>query len=331
MTSERKSFLISLSAHIAVVGAIAGFGFFSSLAGTPEEFSPNDDIVLILGDDPNKDAGLVDRERGAAKGTADGKINDPREAGGNDEKEEEIIDEDFEDNSELEEIIRQNEEALKAAQAAEAAAREQAKEQAKPVPAPPKKPAPTTKKTPPKKTDSKKNNGSGPKKVNINQHRKKNGGNAKNSGGKSRVPVKIKVGSVGDGNGSGTGAGKGGKSGGVFGRPDGTGENGGDGGRRIGDARVAYCGEIDARFTQFFNQLYPTAQLELTGTVFVDVRFSVDANGNVKFLEVVGSSNPSIRKFIDRVFKTAFPSRFKKPPENKGFNGKLEKIKFGVG
>lgn len=331
MTSERKSFLISLSAHIAVVGAIAGFGFFSSLAGTPEEFSPNDDIVLILGDDPNKDAGLVDRERGAAKGTADGKINDPREAGGNDENEEEIIDEDFEDNSELEEIIRQNEEALKAAQAAEVAAREQAKEQAKPVPAPPKKPASTTKKTPPKKTDSKKNNGSGPKKVNINQHRKKNGGNAKNSGGKSRVPVKIKVGSVGDGNGSGTGASKGGKSGGVFGRPDGTGENGGDGGRRIGDARVAYCGEIDARFTQFFNQLYPTAQLELTGTVFVDVRFSVDANGNVKFLEVVGSSNPSIRKFIDRVFKTAFPSRFKKPPENKGFNGKLEKIKFGVG
>ena len=65
--------------------------------------------------------------------------------------------------------------------------------------------------------------------------------------------------------------------------------------------------------------------------IFPRISQRTSPRGNVKFLEVIGSNNPSIRKFIDRVFKTAFPSRFKKPPENKGFNGKLEKIKFGVG
>ncbi|MCR5183847.1 MAG: hypothetical protein K6B46_04010 [Opitutales bacterium] len=317
MTGEQKSFLISLGAHAALIGSFVLFGAFEAVN---EDFSSNSDIVLILGDDPNKDAGLVDRERGAAKGTADGKINDPRES---------EPDHKFADNSLLEEIIRQNEQEALAAQ--EVQKNEESVKQPPRV-ADNKK---SDKKSSEKKQDKTKNTAKsdkGPKRVNINNHResvKNNGGNAKSGNGAARVPVKISTGTIGGRGASGTQNGK--SSGGVFGRPDGIGENGGDGGKRIGDARVAYCNEIDQRFTTFFRDLYPSAQLELTETLFVDVRFSVDARGNVKLLEVIGNKNPSVHKFIEKVFKAAFSTRFKTPPENKAFTGKLERIEFRVG
>ena len=51
-------------------------------------------------------------------------------------------------------------------------------------------------------------------------------------------------------------------------------------------------------------------------------------NGEIRFLEIEGSSNPQIRECIRKAFALAFPSRFQRPPNGDAFTGRLDGIEF---
>ena len=63
-------------------------------------------------------------------------------------------------------------------------------------------------------------------------------------------------------------------------------------------------------------------------SVDFNLRFSVGKNGEIRFLEIEGSSNPQIRECIRKAFARAFPSRFQRPPNGDAFTGRLDGIEF---
>lgn len=292
---------LSVAVHVLALGALL------LMAREDDTVSPSaaDPILLMLGgEDPNKDAGLVGRERGVARGTQDGNLFDPGEFS----------------QEKLDALKRQNErlaaeeaaqaererraaEAVAKKAAEEKSARERAKqEQAKPKPAPGKpandKPA------------------SAGKKVSISEilkTRKPAGGNANppkgRASGKRITDVRV-------------GGGK------PFGASNGTGGNGGDGGSRVANAQMLYVEAVNARFKIHFENVVAQNPPSIPQSVSVDVRFSVGKNGEIRFLEIEGSDNAQIRECIRKAFKLAFPSRFQRPPNGESFTGRLNNVRF---
>lgn len=313
-SSSASGFTFGIAVHAVALGALLVFGG----EATDITSSSADPILLMLGgDDPNKDAGLVGRERGVARGTQDGKLFDP--GAFSQERLNELTEQNKRLAAEEAAAERAQQEAEEAARkAAEQAAREKAareraaREAAAREAAKPKPPS--------------RNNNSGGKpsaeKVDIrtlvkNQNR--------GSGNKPKN------------NQSGRGSGKrisdvrvAGGGGDVLGKPDGTGGNGGDGGSRVADARELYVEAVKQRFNIHFENVVAQNPVSIPDSVTIDARFSVDANGNIRFLEVIGSNDPQIRDRVRKTFERAFPSRFQRPPNGAAFTGRLKRITFSV-
>ncbi len=301
---------VAVALHAIALGVL----LFAGTEETPVNASDADPILLMLGgEDPNKDAGLVGRERGIARGTQDGKIPEPNGTS--------RLDDIRESNERLarEEAAaaqRAAEEAAKQARAAAEAARQKAAKEAA---------AKTPTKNPPPKPS-----GSGAKSSGetvdisklVQSNRDKglynNSGtsNSKPSGSGRKGPKigEVKVGRVGGGS--------------VLGRLDGTGGNGGDGGKRVADARMTYVEAVRARFVVHFENVVAQNQPSIQNSLSVNARFSVGKNGEIRFLEIEGSNNPQIRECIRKAFARAFPSRFQRPPNGDAFTGRLDGIEF---
>ncbi|MGN0834412.1 MAG: hypothetical protein ACI4QA_01090 [Candidatus Spyradosoma sp.] len=316
---------VALAVHALALGALLLIGGEND-ATAPSDADP---ILLMLGgDDPDKDAGLVGRERGPARGTEDGDLFNPGEF-----------------SRERLEALREENERLAAeeeAQAAEAAARAEreraaaekaAREQAAREKAAAEKAARerAAAEAAQKKAEAAKNaaaakNSGDAKKVDIRQIVKNNRKNAassgKNPGGKSsggNAPGR-RVGEVKVGGGNGK----------AFGTVDGTGGNGGDGGARVADARALYVKAVLKRFEIFFDDVVAQEPLSIPSSITVDVRFTVDARGNVRFLDVVGSTEAQVRARVEKIFRLAFPKPFQPPPGGDPFTGRLNGISFVV-
>lgn len=318
---------VALAVHALALGALLLLGGEND-AATPSDADP---ILLMLGgDDPDKDAGLVGRERGPARGTEDGDPFDSEEFSKRlealrEENERLVAEEEAQAAAAAEAAARAERERAEAAEkaareqaarekaAAEKAARERAAEAAK-------KKAETA-----KNAAAAKNSGDA-KKVDIRQlvkNNRKNGGSGKNPGGRSsggNAPGKrvgeVKVGGGGNGK--------------AFGTVDGTGGNGGDGGARVADARALYVKAVLKRFEIFFDDVVAQEPLSIPSSITVDVRFTVDARGNVRFLDVVGSSEAQVRARVEKIFRLAFPKPFQPPPDGDPFTGRLNGVSFVV-
>ncbi|MGF0069598.1 hypothetical protein [Candidatus Spyradosoma sp. SGI.093] len=315
---------VALAVHALALGALLLIGGEND-AATPSDADP---ILLMLGgDDPDKDAGLAGRERGPARGTEDGDPFDSEE-----------FSKRLEALREENERLVAEEEAQAAAAAAEAAARAEreraeaaekaAREKAAAEKAARERAAAEAAK---KKAEAAKNaaaakNSGDAKKVDIRQlvkNNRKNGGSGKNPGGRSsggNAPGKrvgeVKVGGGGNGK--------------AFGTVDGTGGNGGDGGARVADARALYVKAVLKRFEIFFDDVVAQEPLSIPSSITVDVRFTVDARGNVRFLDVVGSSEAQVRARVEKIFRLAFPKPFQPPPGGDPFTGRLNGVSFVV-
>ena len=315
---------VAVALHAIALGVL----LFAGAEETAVSASDADPILLMLGgEDPNKDAGLVGRERGVARGTQGGKIVDPA----NDTSRLDAIRESNERLAQEEAAAAQRaaEEAAKRAQAeAERRQREQAaaeaarQKAAREAAAKPKTPAPTKQPTKPNASGTKPSGGTVDISKLVQSNRNKglynNSGseNTKPSGGNGKGAKigEVKVGGVGGGS--------------VLGRPDGTGENGGDGGKRVADARMTYVEAVRARFVVHFENVVAQNPPSIPSSVSVNARFSVGKNGEIRFLEIEGSSNPQIRECIRKAFALAFPSRFQRPPNGDAFTGRLDGIEF---
>lgn len=315
---------VALAVHALALGALLLIGGEND-AATPSDADP---ILLMLGgDDPDKDAGLAGRERGPARGTEDGDPFDSEE-----------FSKRLKALREENERLVAEEEAQAAAAAAEAAARAEreraeaaekaAREKAAAEKAARERAAAEAAK---KKAEAAKNaaaakNSGDAKKVDIRQlvkNNRKNGGSGKNPGGRSsggNAPGKrvgeVKVGGGGNGK--------------AFGTVDGTGGNGGDGGARVADARALYVKAVLKRFEIFFDDVVAKEPLSIPSSITVDVRFTVDARGNVRFLDVVGSADDQVRARVEKIFRLAFPEPFKPPPGGEPFTGRLKGVSFLV-
>lgn len=312
---------VAVALHAIALGVL----LFAGAEETAVSASDADPILLMLGgEDPNKDAGLVGRERGVARGTQDGKIVDPA----TDTSRLNAIRESNERLAQEEAAAAQRaaEEAAKQAQAeAERRQREQAaaeaarQKAAREAAVKPKPPATPTK---PNSSGTKPSGGTVDISKLVQSNRSKGlynntgSGNRKPSGGSGKgVKIgEVKVGRVGGGS--------------VLGRPDGTGGNGGDGGKRVADARMTYVEAVRARFVVHFEDVVAQNQPSIPNSVSVNARFSVGKNGEIRFLEIEGSSNPQIRECIRKAFARAFPSRFQRPPNGDAFTGRLDGIEF---
>lgn len=302
---------VSVAVHALALGA------FLLMAQEDEAVSPSaaDPILLMLGgEDPNKDAGLVGRERGVARGTQDGNLFDPGEFS------REQLDALKQQNERLAaEEAAQAERERRAAEAAakkaaeEKAARERAKrEQAKSNP----KPAPGKPSSERKSSGGSTEKKSDAKKVSISEILK-----TRNSGGGNATPSKggnfgKRITNVRVGNGK------------PFGTASGTGGNGGDGGKRVANEQMLYVEAVNARFKIHFENVVAQNPPSIPQSVSVDVRFSVGKNGEIRFLEIEGSDNAQIRECIRKTFKLAFPSRFQRPPNGESFTGRLNNVRF---
>lgn len=319
---------VALAVHALALGALLLLGGEND-AATPSDADP---ILLMLGgDDPDKDAGLVGRERGPARGTEDGDPFDSEEFSKRlkalrEENERLVAEEEAQAAAAAEAAARAERER---AEAAEKAAREQAaREKAAAEKAARERAAAEAAK---KKAETAKNaaaakNSGDAKKVDIRQlvkNNRKNGGSGKNPGGRSsggNAPGKrvgeVKVGGGGNGK--------------VFGTVDGMGGNGGDGGARVADARALYVKAVLKRFEIFFDDVVAQEPLSIPSSITVDVRFTVDARGNVRFLDVVGSSEAQVRARVEKIFRLAFPKPFQPPPGGDPFTGRLNGVSFVV-
>lgn len=318
---------VALAVHALALGALLLIGGEND-AATPSDADPI--LLMLAGDDPDKDAGLVGRERGPARGTEDGDLFDPGEFS----------------RERLEKIREENErlaaeEEAQAAAAAEAAARAEreraAEEKAAREKAAREKTAAekaarerAAAEAAAKKAEAAKNaaaakNAGDAKKVDIRRlvnNNRKNGASGKSSGGKS---------SGGKASGKRVGEVKvGGGNGKAFGTVDGTGGNGGDGGARVADARALYVKAVLKRFERFFDEVVSKEPLSIPSSITVDVRFTVDARGNVRFLDVVGSPDDQVRARVEKIFRLAFPEPFKPPPGGEPFTGRLNGVSFLV-
>lgn len=318
---------VALAVHALALGALLLLGGEND-AATPSDADPI--LLMLAGDDPDKDAGLVGRERGPARGTEDGDPFDSEEFSKRlealREENERLVAEEEAQAAAAEAAARAERER---AEAAEKAAREQAaREKAAAEKAARERAAAEAAK---KKAETAKNaaaakNSGDAKKVDIRQlvkNNRKNGGSGKNPGGRStggNVPGKrvgeVKVGGGGNGKVSGT--------------VDGTGGNGGDGGARVADARALYVKAVLKRFEIFFDDVVAQEPLSIPSSITVDVRFTVDARGNVRFLDVVGSSEAQVRARVEKIFRLAFPKPFQPPPDGDPFTGRLNGVSFVV-
>ena len=318
---------VALAVHALALGALLLIGGEND-AATPSDADPI--LLMLAGDDPDKDAGLVGRERGPARGTEDGDPFDSEEFSKRlealrEENERLVAEEEAQAAAAAEAAARAERER---AEAAEKAAREQeAREKAAAEKAARERAAEAAK----KKAEAAKNaaaakNSGDAKKVDIRQlvkNNRKNGGSGKNPGGRSsggNAPGKrvgeVKVGGGGNGK--------------AFGTVDGTGGNGGDGGARVADARALYVKAVLKRFEIFFDDVVAQEPLSIPSSITVDVRFTVDARGNVRFLDVVGSSEAQVRARVEKIFRLAFPKPFQPPPGGDPFTGRLNGVSFVV-
>lgn len=319
---------VALAVHALALGALLLIGGEND-AATPSDADPI--LLMLAGDDPDKDAGLVGRERGPARGTEDGDPFDSEEFSKRlkelrEENERLVAEEEAQAAAAAEAAARAERER---AEAAEKAAREQAaREKAAAEKAARERAAAEAAK---KKAETAKNaaaakNSGDAKKVDIRQlvkNNRKNGGSGKTSGGRSsggNAPGKrvgeVKVGGGGNGK--------------AFGTVDGTGGNGGDGGARVADARALYVKAVLKRFEIFFDDVVAQEPLSIPSSITVDVRFTVDARGNVRFLDVVGSSEAQVRARVEKIFRLAFPKPFQPPPGGDPFTGRLNGVSFVV-
>ena len=316
--------VVALAVHALALGALLLVGGEND-AATPSDADP---ILLMLGgDDPDKDAGLVGHERGPARGTEDGDPFDSEEFSKRlealrEENERLVAEEEAQAAAAARAERERAEAAEKAAReqaarekaAAEKAARERAAAEA------------AQKKAKTAKNAAAAKNSGDAKKVDIRQlvkNNRKNGGSGKNPGGRSsggNAPGKrvgeVKVGGGGNGK--------------AFGTVDGTGGNGGDGGARVADARALYVKAVLKRFERFFDDVVAQEPLSIPSSITVDVRFTVDARGNVRFLDVVGSSEAQVRARVEKIFRLAFPKPFQPPPGGDPFTGRLNGVSFVV-
>ncbi len=310
-----------LCSAVALHAVVLGMLLFAGTEETAVSASDADPILLMLGgEDPNKDAGLVGRERGVARGTEDGTIPEPdndtsrldaiREANERLAQEEAAAAE-----RAAEEAARQAKaeaERRQREQAAAEAARQKAEQEARNKPK-------SANATPPANKPS---GGSVDIRSLVRNNRDKGLYNKTNTTASSRrgngnKPVRIgevRVGRVGSGS--------------VLGKPNGTGGNGGDGGKRVADARMAYVEAVRERFIVHFENVVAQNPPLLPNAVSVDARFSVSKSGEIRFLEIDGSNNSQIRECIRKVFRLAFPNRFQRPPGGEAFTGRLNNIEF---
>lgn len=313
-----KGAAVSFALHVAAFSAVF---FLSAKTKSGADVSAADPLLAMLADpdaDPTKDAGLVGEKRGLAAGTLDG---DTLEKTPPDFASEEIERLNREADEALATPLPEPEAPEEPAPAPEPvpAAAEPAKAEPVSVPAEksPKPAAPEKKsgKTPAAKKDQKKS-----EKISFKDWQKSNAGKGKlaqkpkktnaGSGGGVKVaridPSKIGV-AGGSGNGKKT-----------FGVPDGTGGNGGDGGRAVASAQQAYAAEVAGKLASHLDGVLTQAPLKLEASVSVTVRLGVDARGNVRLLDVLGTSDPQVR---DRVAKAvARLGKFRAPPEGRAFD-----------
>lgn len=312
MTSRTFGFAFSVFLHAVLVGAAVYFSVRAKNAVVPADSDP---LLLVFADenaDPTKAAGLVGEERGIARGSTDG--DTLKETGAaNDEDSERF---------QLDELPPPPPEPEPAAPEPVPAEPEPVPAQPTPAPVPAAKPAekPAATAKPQKKPEAK-SAAPAPKKISYDawkktsaaSQKKSSGGNAKkSSGGKKSGGGKapsIDVGKIGIGNGNG------GKR---FGTADGTGGNGGDGGRAVVSAQQAYALDVAKKLMKHLDDVLMQSPLTLENTLVVSVRLSVDERGNIRFLEVQGSSDSQVR---DRVRKAVERiGKFRAPPEGRAFN-----------
>lgn len=308
----------AVALHAIALGAL----LFAGTGSEAVSQSDADPILLMLGgEDPNKDAGLVGRERGVARGTEDGTIPEPN----NDtsrldairEKNERLAREEAEaekraaeeaaERAKAEAERKQREQAEAERRKAEQAAREKPKDKPKPGNAGRTKPK--------QETDGRNVNIRDIVKNNRDKGLYKNsGGNKPPRNGKGTRIGEIKIGGAGGGS--------------VLGKPDGTGGNGGDGGKRVADERITYVNAVRERFNIHFENIVAQNPPSIPNSVSVNALFSVGRNGEIRFLKIEGNDNPQIRECIRKTFSRAFPSRFKRPPNGESFTGRLDDIGF---
>ena len=312
MSGRAFGFLFSVVVHASLIGAAV---YFSARAKSADVVSDSDPLLVLLADenaDPTKSAGLVGEERGLAQGSLDG--DTLKETGG--------AGDDFKFSEQLE--------PLPPPPPPPPPPQPQPPAEAQPEPPPPvpaetkpkpaaageKKPAEATSGRKPKPADS------GPKKISFSDWkknasgntRKPPGANAKNPSGGGKTPS-IDVGKIGIGSG---GNGK------RFGTPDGTGGNGGDGGRAVASAQQAYARDVAERLMKHLDDVLAQAPLTLERTLYVSVRLGVDARGNVSFLEVLESSDPQVRDRVRRAVERI--GKFRAPPEGRAFEMRIPEV-----
>lgn len=315
MTPRALGIAISVLLHASLIGGAVFFSVRAKNAVVPADSDP---LLVLFADenaDPTKAAGLVGEERGLARGSTDGDtLKETGDAGGI-------------ELSELEDLPLEPEpppapEPVPAQPAPPAVPAE-----SKPAPAKPaEKPAAAT---PEKKPAKPAASTSAPKKISFKDWAKKNtsskkkssGGNAKKSSGGNKSGGKtpaVDVNKIGIGNG-----GSGGKR---FGTADGTGGNGGDGGRAVASAQQVYAGEVANKLMRHLDDVLMQSPLTLENTLVVSVRLGVDERGNIRFLEVLDSSDPQVR---DRVRKAVERiGKFRAPPEGRAFEMRIPDVRL---
>lgn len=320
MKSAACSFLVSAAAHFGVL-AIALFLSIKPHENAALDVAPalSDPLLAMLAPpnaDPTRAAGIVGEKPGVAEGEPDAPLQH-----------------DFSEQMEtMEELMKASDDALaqplpepepvpaEPAEAVPAEAKPAEPAEAKPSPKKStKKAADTSKKSVEKSTPA--------KKMSLEEFRRKNKKNtdaaarkkaaadaAKKKGVSAGTVTKIDVGKIGIGGGNG-------KS---FGAAGGTGGNGGEGGSAVASAQQAYAAEVAQNLARHLDDVLARAPLKLGASVVVAVRLGIDSVGNVRLLEVLGSSDAQVR---DRVAKAvARIGKFRAPPQNQAFEMRIPEV-----
>lgn len=321
MKSAACSFLVSAAVHFGVL-AIALFLSIKPHGNAALDVAPalSDPLLAMLAPpdaDPTRAAGIVGEKPGVAEGEPDAPLQH-----------------DFSEQMEtMEELMKASDDALaqplpepepvpaEPAEAVPAEAKSAEPAEAKPAEAKPspKKVADTSKKSVEKSTPA--------KKMSLEEFRRKNKKNteaaakkkaaadaAKKKGVSAGTVTKIDVGKIGIGGGNG-------KS---FGAAGGTGGNGGEGGSAVASAQQAYAAEVAQNLARHLDDVLARAPLKLGASVVVAVRLGIDSVGNVRLLEVLGSSDAQVR---DRVAKAvARIGKFRAPPQNQAFEMRIPEV-----
>lgn len=331
MTRLLRSFGVSLALHVFVIGGALALSVKTQGDSAAIGVAPvlSDPLLAMLADadaDPTRAAGIVGEKPGLADGAPDA---DPL-AG---------------QVEELEKLMKAQDEALSrprpepepepepppAPVSAEPATAVPAPVPAKPaeaVPAPAK-PAETPKKAEPQKAAPKK--ADAPKKMSLEEFRRKNKQNASGNASKKKAPAnagkkgapatvkvskidvsKIGVGAAGGGNGK------------TFGVAGGTGGNGGEGGRAVASAQQAYAAEVASNLARHLDDVLARSPLKLGAAVTVVVRLGIDASGNVRLLEVLGSNDAQVRERVSSA--VARIGKFRAPPQNQPFEMRIPEV-----